>query len=100
MKKRLFTALICILIFAVLTAIIIFRATGPKGNTSFSPGSVATAGNGSSAEIKNFSDGEDHISIYTLDRELALIIEKYTAMHPDFKYRIAGYANEEDFSGK
>lgn len=97
MKKRLFTALICILIIAGLTAIIIFRATGPKGNTSFSPGSVAIAGNGSSAEIKNFSDGEDHINIYTLDRELALIIEKYAAMHPDFKYRIAGYENEEDF---
>lgn len=97
MKKHIILVLLCILVIAGIASIAMFLLRDPAADTASVPELNALQEDVSAVERKNYSDGEEYLNIYTLDKELGLIVEKYAKLHPEFKYRIVGYENAEDF---
>lgn len=102
MKKRIIAASIIVLIAAVVVAIAVIAprnlAIGDISQTNGGQGEADGGGGGDSAGAGgDAAGGRKQLRIFTLDKELEVIIKQYVKMHPEFDYDIVCRENDIDF---
>lgn len=114
MSKRTIVAVLCIFILTVIGAFIFLKPYPDTASTAGSGQSVASGeepGAATPGEEQNIKTGEvpdtagekqepaagkKVINVYTTDRELGIILQKYAEIHPEFIYNVV-YPDNVDF---